>query len=82
MNVFKCNFNRSLHRIVVYPSHRDFRYSQEVEHNIRYNALNAQLVNDGYGVTNVYDASPFPNEFSNPVAQPRAITALQRWSWW
>lgn len=48
------------YRIVVYPSHRDFRYSQEVEHNIRYNALNAQLVNDGYGVTNAYGASPFP----------------------
>lgn len=48
------------YRIVVYPSHRDFRYAPEVERNIRYNALNAQLVNDGYGVTNAYGASPFP----------------------
>lgn len=48
------------YRIVVYPSHRDFRYSQEVENNIRYNALNAQLAEGGYGVTNAFGASPFP----------------------
>ena len=48
------------YKLVVYPSHRDFRYSEAVENNIKYNAANAQLVSDGYGVANAYGASPFP----------------------
>ncbi|HBP1357939.1 TPA: DUF1329 domain-containing protein [Pseudomonas aeruginosa] len=48
------------YRIVVYPSHRDFRYSEKVESNILYNALHAKLINDGYGVAEAFGASPFP----------------------
>ncbi|WP_028630388.1 DUF1329 domain-containing protein [Metapseudomonas resinovorans] len=48
------------YRIVVYPSHRDFRFSPVVEANIKYNALNAELVSDGNGVANAFGGSPFP----------------------
>ncbi|MBB4822556.1 hypothetical protein HNP29_005975 [Pseudomonas alcaligenes] len=47
-------------RMPVYPSHRDFRYAQWVEDAIRQNALDAELVNDGNGVTKAYGGPPFP----------------------
>ena len=47
-------------KMPIYPSHRDFRYSQRVEDNIAKNAVNAVLVSDGNGVTNAIGASPFP----------------------
>lgn len=48
------------YKIVVYPSHRDFRHSETAEANIKHNALNAELVSDGNGVANSFGASPFP----------------------
>jgi hypothetical protein len=47
-------------KIPVYPSHRDFRYSERVEKNIANNAVKAELISDGDGVTNAIGASPFP----------------------
>ncbi len=44
----------------IYPSHRDFRFSERVEGNIAANAINATLVSDGYGVEGAVGASPFP----------------------
>ncbi|WP_374439315.1 DUF1329 domain-containing protein [Pseudomonas panipatensis] len=47
-------------RMPVYPSHRDFRFSQKAEDDIKANALNAELANDGNSVRNAFGASPFP----------------------
>ncbi|MDH4555909.1 DUF1329 domain-containing protein [Pseudomonas sp. BN417] len=47
-------------RMPVYPSHRDFRYSPDVERKIAANAINAKLVHEGNGVTGAIGASPFP----------------------
>lgn len=48
------------YRIDVYPSHRDFRYRQTVEDNIRENGRSAELRNDGNSVAGAWGASPFP----------------------
>ncbi|WP_137819098.1 DUF1329 domain-containing protein [Pseudomonas sp. 2FG] len=47
-------------KIPVYPSHRDFRFDQKMEDNIKQNALNAELTDGGYGTKNAFGASPFP----------------------
>ncbi|MFL8988435.1 DUF1329 domain-containing protein [Pseudomonas sp. QLc11A] len=47
-------------KMPIYPSHRDFRYSERVESNIAKNAVDAELISDGNGVTNAIGASPFP----------------------
>nr|WP_238474271.1 DUF1329 domain-containing protein [Pseudomonas cavernicola] len=46
-------------KIPVYPSHRDFRYDQKTDDNIKQNALNAELIDGGYGTKNAFGASPF-----------------------
>ncbi|MGH8354142.1 MAG: DUF1329 domain-containing protein [Pseudomonas sp.] len=48
------------YKIVVYPSHRDFRHSAAVEANSKHNALNAELVSEGNGVAHAFGAAPFP----------------------
>lgn len=48
------------YRLDVYPSHRDFRYSQQVEDNFRENGRSAELANGGDSVTGAWGASPFP----------------------
>lgn len=47
-------------QMLIYPSHRDFRYSQRAEDNVMRNALDAELVNGGDGVTGAYGGAPFP----------------------
>ncbi|MFJ2338903.1 DUF1329 domain-containing protein [Pseudomonas protegens] len=44
----------------VYPSHRDFRFDQRLYDDIRKNAVNAELINDGNDTRNAWAASPFP----------------------
>jgi hypothetical protein len=47
-------------RIPVYPSHRDFRYSDKVLANVKDNAAQAELVDGGMGVKGVYGGPGFP----------------------
>lgn len=47
-------------RIPVYPSHRDFRYSDKVLANVKENAAQAELVDGGMGVKGVYGGPGFP----------------------
>ncbi len=47
-------------KMPVYPSHRDFRVDQLTEDDIKKNALNAELSNDGNDTSNAFGASPFP----------------------
>lgn len=42
------------------PSHRDFRFSEKIEANIKANATSAELVDGGNAVRNAFGASPFP----------------------
>jgi hypothetical protein len=51
---------KSTFKIPVYPSHRDFRYSDRVMQRTLANATSAELVSDGNGVVNAIGASPFP----------------------
>lgn len=44
----------------IYPSHRDFRASENIERNLRENGRTAQLTEDGHGVTGAFGGSPFP----------------------
>jgi len=48
------------YRIVVYPTHRDFRLSDQAYENIRLNALNAELDNDGLTLKGAYGGTAFP----------------------
>ena len=67
-------------KMPVYPSHRDFRVDQLTEDNIKKNALNAELTNDGNDTSNAFGASPFPipkngNELIlNHTMQGRTLT--------
>ncbi len=47
-------------RMPIYPSKRDTRYSDFIHRNTRINAMNAELVEDGSGVVNVFGGIPFP----------------------
>ncbi|WP_425327598.1 DUF1329 domain-containing protein [Pseudomonas nitroreducens] len=47
-------------KMPVYPSHRDFRFSEKIEANIKANATSAELVDGGNAVRNAFGASPFP----------------------
>jgi len=44
----------------VYPSKRDFRYSDKVYENTKINALSADMVSEGNGVGNAFFGTPFP----------------------
>lgn len=46
-------------QIKVYPSHRDFAYPEHVCERAKWNALNAELVDDGMGYTGL-GSNPFP----------------------
>ena len=48
------------YRLDVYPSHRDFRYSQVVEDNIRENGRSSELRDGGDSLAGAWGASPFP----------------------
>lgn len=48
------------YKINVYPTHRSAKYSEVMIQNAKYNALNAELIDDGNGVTAVKGAIPFP----------------------
>ncbi len=48
------------YRMVVYPTRRDFRYSDEVNENVRLNATQAELINDGLTLTGAYGGPAFP----------------------
>lgn len=67
-------------KMPVYPSHRDFRVDEFTEQEIKKNALNAELANDGNDAVNAFGASPFPipkngNELMfNHTMQGRAAT--------
>ena len=47
-------------KIPVYPSHRDFRYSDEICAAIKKNALGAELTDGGLGVKSFKGVIPFP----------------------
>ena len=47
-------------RMDVYPSHRDFRYHEQMEARARWNVGNARLVNGIDGLQNMTGAAPFP----------------------
>ncbi|MFC3106589.1 DUF1329 domain-containing protein [Undibacterium arcticum] len=47
-------------RLPVYPSHRDFRYSDKVLANVKENAAQAELVDGGMGVKGVFGGPGFP----------------------
>jgi len=47
-------------RMPVYPSHRDFRYSDKVLANVKENALQAEVIDGGTGVKGVYGGPGFP----------------------
>ncbi len=46
-------------RMDVYPGHRDFRYPDFVCERAKWNALNAKVVDDGYGIEGI-GHNPFP----------------------
>lgn len=49
------------YRMEVYPSHRDFRYPDMVCERAKWNALNAKVVDDGYGVEGIaHNLFPIP----------------------
>ncbi|MDN6860772.1 DUF1329 domain-containing protein [Pseudomonas sp. CAN2814] len=47
-------------KMPIYPTHRDFRFSEKIEANIKANATSAELVDGGNAVRNAFGASPFP----------------------
>ncbi|HYD62068.1 MAG TPA: DUF1329 domain-containing protein [Noviherbaspirillum sp.] len=47
-------------RMPVYPSHRDFRYSDKVLANVKENAAQAEVIDGGTGVKGVYGGPGFP----------------------
>ncbi|MEE9098944.1 MULTISPECIES: DUF1329 domain-containing protein [Pseudomonas] len=47
-------------KMPVYPSHRDFRYSEKAEERIKANAVSAELTQEGNAVAGAFGASPFP----------------------
>jgi len=47
------------YRMDVYPTHRDFRYPEIVCERAKWNATNAKVINDGYGVEGI-GHNPFP----------------------
>jgi len=48
------------YKVPVYPSKRDTRYSDFIHKNVYLNALEAELVPGGNGITNVFGGVPFP----------------------
>ncbi|CAM5386674.1 hypothetical protein SSTU70S_00330 [Stutzerimonas stutzeri] len=50
-------------RMDIYPGHRDFRYPDYVCERAKWNALNAEVVNDGMGVEGIGQVMfPSPEE--------------------
>lgn len=47
-------------RINVYPTHRDFRYTDAVNSNVRLNATSARLENNGLSLKGAYGGPAFP----------------------
>jgi hypothetical protein len=48
------------YRMVVYPSHRDFKDSDAICERTKKNAVTSEIVHDGRGVTGIGGAIPFP----------------------
>ncbi|MGH8446121.1 MAG: DUF1329 domain-containing protein [Solimonas sp.] len=48
------------YRILVYPTHRDFRYTDSINENTRLNATTARLENDGLTLKGAYSGPAFP----------------------
>lgn len=50
----------SSYRVLVYPTHRDFRYADLLNQNVLLNATSAQLSNDGLSLKGAYGGPAFP----------------------
>src|SRR3546814_650899 len=48
------------YRMNVYPSHRDFRFADWVCDTVKKNAVTAEVIHDGLGITGTRVAIPFP----------------------
>lgn len=67
------------YRMRVYPTHRDFRYSDDVNQNVRLNATTAQLSDDGLTLTGAYGATAFPIPKSGIEVIYNIFTAPGAW---
>jgi hypothetical protein len=68
------------YRIDVYPSHRDFRNPDQVCEVAKKNALVAEIVHDGKGVSGITGAMPFPLPQSGLEAIWNTVFAYRAWS--
>ena len=67
-------------KIPVYPSHRDFRYSDEICAAIKKNALGAELTDGGLGVKSFKGVIPFPIPKSGQEAAWNLIMPHRAWT--
>lgn len=63
----------------VYPSHRDFRYPDQVLANVKENAAHAEITSDGNGVTGVYNGPGFPFPKNGLELLWNHITSSKTW---
>ena len=68
------------YRMLVYPSHRDFGYPQWVCDATKQNAVTAEVVHDGKGVTGTTGTTPFPIPQSGLEAIWNAIDPYRAWT--
>lgn len=66
-------------RINVYPTHRDFRNTDQVHENVRLNATSAQLTNDGLTLKGAYGGPAFPIPKSGIEVVHNVITTVGGW---
>ncbi len=66
-------------KIIVYPTHRDFRNTELVAQNVKLNATSAQLGNNGLTVTGAYGGPAFPIPKSGLEVVYNVITLAGPW---
>ncbi|MGB7194202.1 MAG: DUF1329 domain-containing protein [Collimonas pratensis] len=70
----------STFRMPVYPSHRDFRYSDKVFANVKENAAQAELTDDGMGVKGVFGGPAFPIPKNGMELMWTITSAVSAWN--
>jgi len=70
----------SNYKMLVYPSHRDFRNADWVCDAVKKNATTAEVVHDGLGVTGISGAIPFPFPQSGLEAIWNVINPHRAWT--
>jgi hypothetical protein len=66
-------------KIVVYPTRRDFRYSDQANENVRLNATSATLTNDGLTLKGAYGGPAFPIPKNGSEVLYNVMTTLSAW---